>query len=132
MLPIGEFKISDRRLEPVAAKVLAGERLNAGDGLALYETHDLLALGWLGLPADHVVVIEDSRNGLLAASGAGLACVITVNDFTSDEDFSEAALVVSALGDPGGEQAVVIENRAGIPETGDWITLADLANALPH
>jgi len=92
----------------------------------------VLALDWLGLPASQVVVIEDSRNGLLAASGAGLACVITVNDFTSDEDFSEAALVVSALGDPGGEQAVVIENRAGIPETGDWITLADLANALPH
>jgi hypothetical protein len=65
-------------------------------------------------------------------SGAGLPCVITVNDFTSDEDFSEAALVVSALGDPGGEQAVVIENRAGIPEAGDWITLTDLANALPY
>ena len=91
----------------------------------------LLALDWLGLPAGQVVVIEDSRNGLLAASGAGLACVITVNDFTRDEDFSEAALVVSALGDPGGERAVVIENRAGIPETGDWITLTDLANVLP-
>ena len=32
---------------------------------------------------------------------AGLTCVITVNDFTADEDFSEAALVVSSLGDPG-------------------------------
>jgi dihydroxyacetone kinase phosphoprotein-dependent L subunit len=92
----------------------------------------LLALDWLRLPAGQVVVIEDSRNGLLAASGAGLSCVITVNDFTRDEDFSEAALVVSALGDPGGEQAVVIGNRTGIPQTGDWITLTDLANALPH
>jgi hypothetical protein len=55
-----------------------------------------------------------------------------VNEFTSDEDFSEAALVVSGLGDPGGERAVVIENRAGIPQPGDWITLADLASALPH
>jgi dihydroxyacetone kinase phosphoprotein-dependent L subunit len=87
----------------------------------------LLALNWLDLPADRVVVIEDSRNGLLAASGAGVTCVITVNDFTRDEDFSEAALVVSALGDPGGERAVVISNRAGI-KLGDWITLTDLAN----
>ena len=36
--------------------------------------------------------------------GPALACVITVNDFTADEDFSEAALVVSSLGDPGGER----------------------------
>src|SRR5580704_5946856 len=66
----------------------------------------LAALDWLGLPAGQVVVIEDSRNGLLAAAGAGLATVVTVNDLTRDEDFSEAALVVSALGDPGGERAV--------------------------
>jgi HAD superfamily hydrolase (TIGR01509 family) len=89
----------------------------------------LRALDWLDLPADQAVVIEDSRNGLLAASGAGLACVITVNDFTSDEDFGEAALVVSALGDPGGEQAVMIADRAGITP-GDWITLTDLANVM--
>ena len=75
-------------------------------------------------------MIEDSRNGLLAASGARLTCVITVNDFTSDEDFSEAALVVSALGDPGGERAVVIANRAGITP-GEWLTLTDLAHVLP-
>jgi aminodeoxyfutalosine synthase len=37
----------DARLEPVAKKVLAGERLSAEDGLALYESHDLLAVGWL-------------------------------------------------------------------------------------
>jgi dihydroxyacetone kinase phosphoprotein-dependent L subunit len=86
----------------------------------------LVALDWLGLPAGQVVVIEDSRNGLLAATGAGLATVITVNDLTRDEDFSEAALVVSSLGDPGGEQAVVLANRT--PATpGDWITLTDLA-----
>jgi len=60
----------------------------------------LLALDSLGLPADRVVVIEDSRNGLLAATGAGVTCMITVNDFTAAEDFSEAGLVVSSLGDP--------------------------------
>jgi len=90
----------------------------------------LAALDWLGLPAGRVVVIEDSRNGLLAAVGAGLATVITVNDLTRDEDFSEAALVVSALGDPGGERADVLANRAGIT-AGDWITLTELAQVMP-
>jgi dihydroxyacetone kinase phosphoprotein-dependent L subunit len=90
----------------------------------------LAALDWLALPAGQVVVIEDSRNGLLAAAGAGLATVITVNDLTKDEDFSEAALVVSALGDPGGERAVVLANRAGIT-AGDWITLTELAHVMP-
>jgi dihydroxyacetone kinase phosphoprotein-dependent L subunit len=94
-----------------------------------------LALDRLGLPADRAVVIEDSRNGLLAAAGAGLACVITVNDFTRDEDFSEAALVVSALGDPGGERAVVLAgvlaDRAGTAP-GDWLTLTDLARVRPE
>jgi aminodeoxyfutalosine synthase len=46
-----KLQITDVRLEPVVAKVLAGERLNAEDGLALFESHDLLALGWL---ANHV------------------------------------------------------------------------------
>jgi dihydroxyacetone kinase/dihydroxyacetone kinase-like protein len=86
----------------------------------------LVALDWLGLATGQVVVIEDSRNGLLAATGAGLATVVTVNDLTRDEDFSEAALVVSALGDPGGEQARVLANRTH-STPGDWITLADLS-----
>jgi dihydroxyacetone kinase phosphoprotein-dependent L subunit len=90
----------------------------------------LLALAWLGLPADRVVVVEDSRNGLLAAAGTGVTCVITVNDFTAGEDFSEAALVVSSLGDPGGERVKVLANRSRA-RPGDWITLADLASVLP-
>jgi dihydroxyacetone kinase phosphoprotein-dependent L subunit len=89
-----------------------------------------LALDSLGVPARHVVVVEDSRNGLLAATGAGLACVITVNDFTADEDFSEAALVVSSLGDPDGERTQVLANRSRAAP-GGWVTLADLASVMP-
>ena len=73
-------------------------------------------------------MVEDSRNGLVAATRAGLACVITVNDFTADEDFTEAALVVTSLGDPGGERTTVLANRSQA-RPGDWITLADLAAA---
>jgi len=39
--------IDDAKLRPIADKVLAGERLSFDDGLALYRTPDLLALGWL-------------------------------------------------------------------------------------
>ena len=43
----GQLTIEDKRLAPVAEKVQAGGRLTFEDGLALYRTHDLLALGWL-------------------------------------------------------------------------------------
>jgi HAD superfamily hydrolase (TIGR01509 family) len=89
----------------------------------------LLALDRLGVPPGRAVVVEDSRNGLQSAAGAGLACVITVNDFTAAEDFSEAALVVSSLGDPGGDQTVVLANRSPA-RPGNWVTLADLASVL--
>lgn len=41
-----------------------------------------------------VVAVEDSRNGLLAAKGAGLACLVVTNDYTRDQDFSGADAVV--------------------------------------
>jgi dihydroxyacetone kinase phosphoprotein-dependent L subunit len=91
----------------------------------------LVALDSLGLPQDRVVVVEDSRNGLLAATGAGLTCMITVNGYTADEDFAEAALVVSSLGDPGGERTAVLANRSQATP-GDWITLPDLTRLLPQ
>lgn len=42
-----DLRITDLRLEPAAKKVLAGERLSAEDGLALFQSNDLLAVGWL-------------------------------------------------------------------------------------
>lgn len=44
----------------------------------------------LGLPASACLAIEDSANGLRAAQGAGLRCLVTPNDYTADEDFSGA------------------------------------------
>jgi len=41
------FSTDDAQLEPIAAKVLAGERLSFDDGLALYGSPDVLAVGWL-------------------------------------------------------------------------------------
>ena len=44
----------------------------------------------LGLSHRDCVVVEDSRNGLQAATAAGMKCVITTNGLTEREDFSEA------------------------------------------
>ena len=45
------FQTDDRRLESIHEKVLARERLDFADGVALYRTGDILAVGWL---ANHV------------------------------------------------------------------------------
>ena len=54
---------------------------------------------------------------------------MTVNGYTRDEDFSEAALVVSSLGDPGAEPIEVLADRAGARPSG-WVKLADLRACL--
>ena len=59
-----------------------------------------LAVARLGVDARQCAVVEDNRNGLLAAQGAGMHCVVTTNGYTEDEDFSAADLVVPELGDP--------------------------------
>ena len=52
-----QLVIDDPRLRLIADKVLAGERLDAEDGIALYRSPDLLAVGWL---ANHV---REQRHG---------------------------------------------------------------------
>jgi aminodeoxyfutalosine synthase len=54
---MAELTITDARLKPIASKVLAGERLSVDDGILLYRTPDLLAVGWL---ANHV---REKRHG---------------------------------------------------------------------
>ena len=54
---MGELTITDPRLQPIASKVLAGERLSIDDGILLYRSPDLLAVGWL---ANHV---REKRHG---------------------------------------------------------------------
>jgi aminodeoxyfutalosine synthase len=44
---MSELQINDAQLKPIADKVRAGERLTANDGIALYRSPDLLAIGWL-------------------------------------------------------------------------------------
>ena len=59
-----------------------------------------LAARQLNLEPAQCVVVEDSRNGFLAAQAAGMHCIVTTNGYTEHEDFSQADLVVSKLGEP--------------------------------
>jgi HAD superfamily hydrolase (TIGR01509 family) len=68
-----------------------------------------LASQRLNLAPSECVVVEDSRNGLLAAKAAGMYCIVTTNGYTKYEDFSEADLVVSELGDEPNVQVTLRE-----------------------
>jgi Haloacid dehalogenase-like hydrolase len=88
-----------------------------------------LTLAKLELDPGDTLVVEDSRNGLLAAVGAELRCLVTVNGYTRHEGFDEAVLVVSELGDPGRPPIEVLANRS-VARPGDYITLDDVRDCL--
>ena len=121
---VGPDKAAD--FEVFAGDVVAAKKPDP----AIY----VLALERMGVDADQAIVVEDSRNGLLAAVGAGLRCLVTVSGYTAEEDMSEALLVVTSLGDPG-EPARVLANRSAA-RPGAEVTLADLEaclrEPLPH
>jgi len=54
----------------------------------------------MGLSAPDCIAIEDSLHGLQAATTVGIKTVITINDYTSSQDFTGAALVLNHLGEP--------------------------------
>jgi HAD superfamily hydrolase (TIGR01509 family) len=53
----------------------------------------------LDLPPSDCLVLEDSRNGLLAARAAGMPCVIVPGPVTRDLDFTGAERVLDSLAD---------------------------------
>ncbi|EON24474.1 MULTISPECIES: HAD-IA family hydrolase [Nocardioides] len=54
----------------------------------------------LGTGPEGVVAVEDSANGVRAATAAGLVCVATYNTYTRDDDLSAATLVTPDAADP--------------------------------
>jgi len=73
-----------------------------------------LALEKTGLEPEECVVIEDSRNGVLAATAAGMRVVATTNVYTERENLSEADIVVTCLGDPDGEKGELKRGGEGL------------------
>jgi beta-phosphoglucomutase-like phosphatase (HAD superfamily) len=57
------------------------------------------ALDQLNLNADECIALEDSRNGLLSATAAGIATIITPGIYTDDQCFDESSLIVDNPGD---------------------------------
>jgi HAD superfamily hydrolase (TIGR01509 family) len=120
-------------LEVAAGKESAARfaALLAGDVVARKKpAPDIYALALDRLratPAD-TIVIEDSKNGLDAARALALTTVITVNGYTAHEDFSDAALVLDHLGDPG-LPLRVLENRSRACPVGQ-LGVAELAACL--
>lgn len=57
----------------------------------------LEVLSRLALPASQCVAIEDSRNGLVAASLAGIPVLISRSAYFADDDFSDAVYVTDDL-----------------------------------
>lgn len=60
----------------------------------------LLALEKLKLNSDECLAIEDTEQGLISATQAGLKTIITVNSYTKNQNFNEASLVINHLGEP--------------------------------
>ena len=56
-----------------------------------------LALIGLGLPAEDCLAFEDSRNGVLSATGAGLRTIVTPGKYTEDDDFTGADTIIPSL-----------------------------------
>jgi HAD superfamily hydrolase (TIGR01509 family) len=73
----------------------------------------LYALAKLGLSPQHCLALEDSHQGLRAATQAGLKTVITRSSYTQEEDFSGAALVLDHLGEPESPFQVFAGDPAG-------------------
>ncbi|MEW6354117.1 MAG: HAD family hydrolase [Pseudomonadota bacterium] len=85
----------------------------------------------MGLSARQCLAFEDSENGLHAARGAGLQTIITVNDYTREQDFSGAALVLDHLGEP--DQPLTVLNGAaahGCYLNVEW--LRSIGGRAPH
>jgi HAD superfamily hydrolase (TIGR01509 family) len=77
------------------------ETICAGDSIAEKKPAPdvyLDVLEQMGLEPSECVAIEDSRNGLLSATQAGIPTVITPGIYTSHHKFDEAAFVTDDLG----------------------------------
>jgi HAD superfamily hydrolase (TIGR01509 family) len=70
----------------------------------------LYALKHMGLSAADCIAFEDSENGLLSSTGAGINTIVTINDYTRQQDFSGAALVLDQLGGPEAAFSVLTGN----------------------
>ncbi|NCP16338.1 HAD-IA family hydrolase, partial [bacterium] len=85
-----------------------------------------LALSKTGLKPDEVIVVEDSKNGVLAGKAAGAHVVVTTNYYTEKEDVSGGDIIVTCLGDPAGEKGQMRKGKLAFDGVLHVKTLIDL------
>jgi HAD superfamily hydrolase (TIGR01509 family) len=86
-----------------------------------------LALSRMGLKPEEVIVVEDSRNGVLAAKSAHANVVVTTNPYTEKEDLQSGDIIVTCLGDPDGEKGRLVQGDARLKFDG-VLHIADLVH----
>ncbi|MDQ6953261.1 MAG: HAD-IA family hydrolase [Mariprofundaceae bacterium] len=87
------------------------------------------ALEQLGIPAENTLALEDSGNGWLSAHAADIKCVITINDYTAQQNFEGADLIVSELGEAGRNRIQVLSNPHALGDL-HHITLSHLKSIM--
>jgi HAD superfamily hydrolase (TIGR01509 family) len=106
---------TDGWFEVIAAGSVVPEKKPAPD---IYH----YAMQHMGLEPGQCLAFEDSGNGLRSSTLAGLITLVTVNPYTSDHDFTGAAVVLDSLGDPG----MPCHRIAGAPAPGDLVDVSYL------
>jgi len=71
------------------------------------------AMEQMGLGPDACIAFEDSHNGIRSSLGAGLKTIIGVSNYTVDEDFSGAEIVLDHWGEPDRPFTVLAGNAGG-------------------
>src|SRR5512135_1405372 len=77
-----------------------------------------LALSKTGLKPDEVVVVEDSKNGVIAGKAAGCHVIVTTNYYTEKEDVSAGDIIVTTLGDTNGEKGKLVKGDKNLMKDG--------------
>lgn len=75
------------------------------------------AMQRMALAPGQCLALEDSLNGLLSSTAAGLVTLVTVNPYTRDQNFAGAAVVLDSLGEPGQP----CHRLSGTPEPGELV-----------
>lgn len=56
------------------------------------------ALEQMNLTAEDVIAFEDSLNGIRSSTAANIRTIVTINEYTKNDDFSDAVVVLDSMG----------------------------------
>lgn len=82
------------KLEPFFAEAVSGQEVKRGKPAP---DIFLRAAEMLGVPPEECLVIEDSRNGVMAAKQAGMKCIGFYNPHSGNQDLSQADKIIKSF-----------------------------------